>query len=412
MTNQSADMARHVECLWQVVTGGLLRPETGLIYDFAVDDTPDGAVSALPTPQEIALGMPNPNGWGTGMEDSVISNAMMLETVLLRHESEGTASLEPLAHALVSGLLLCASVSPMEGFLARSVSPFDRKSHYVNSSRDQYTHWVWAACRYLRAPLCTETERTAIARCLTAFARKAERDIVPENHWTLLREDGRQAVVSQLWGDVDAHEALRLPMIYLAAWRAGGDPHWRELYLRDRDEGVRRSQNLPDSFWAAYPGLQMQYSLRLIYDLEEDEALRTRLLQLMGRVALLQRAHTLRAEGPLRAGEIDCLLSRPWRDCPMNADQWARMGVENAFNPVQPAACTDAFYCFHNVGGALLSQALCPSLEIPAEQSTALSLALSRYAEGGFRDRAAITLLAAWYLLQARRTIAASDFRH
>lgn len=70
------------------------------------------------------------------MEDSVINNAMMLDTVVSRYLVTKDPALKPYADKLFAGLKLCATVSERSGFIVRSVSPFDGVSHYINSSRD------------------------------------------------------------------------------------------------------------------------------------------------------------------------------------------------------------------------------------------------------------------------------------
>ena len=61
---QASDRIR--DFLWN----RLYCPETSLFYDNLF---PDGTFSSgLPTPEELALDIPNPCGWGTGMEDGMM----------------------------------------------------------------------------------------------------------------------------------------------------------------------------------------------------------------------------------------------------------------------------------------------------------------------------------------------------
>ena len=145
---------------WRMAFERLWCEKTKLFYDFLSEDTPDGAISHLPTPEMIARQVPNPCGWGTGMEDSVLNGGVMLEALIALYQRTGEASILPALHEVAEGLLACAQVSGQEGFLARSLSPADGESHYSNSSRDQYTHWVYMCSLFLRHVL----EKTDFSR--------------------------------------------------------------------------------------------------------------------------------------------------------------------------------------------------------------------------------------------------------
>ena len=281
---------RKTDEIWELIFRDAWHAKTGLVYDFrtAPGTAPDtgGFFVHLPTPEEIARSYPNPCGWGTGMEDSMINGSLMLEAVIYRYDAERDETMRDYAGKLLQGIRLCATVSPDRGFLARSVSPADGVSHYPESSRDQYTHCVYALYRYLHSALCTGEQREWITDALVSFAERAERNVTPETGFDYLREDGGHSFVMGMWGKhIWAHEVHRLPMLYLAAYDASGDSHWLEKYRSIRDEGFVLTEDHYAPHTLLYGFLQMQTSLRLLYDLESEPLYKNRYLSLMQRVA-------------------------------------------------------------------------------------------------------------------------------
>ena len=171
---------------WDYIVNCLFYEKTNLIYDFRVSFEQDGCISDLPTPEEISLNIPNACGWGTGMEDSVLNAGTFMEAIIARYAVTGDKSLSDIAHKVYKGMELCASVSDKKGFVARSVSPVDNSSHYINSSRDQYTHFVYAAYKYYHSDLCCDDDRRSINRIITDIAELCIKEVVPENNYTLL----------------------------------------------------------------------------------------------------------------------------------------------------------------------------------------------------------------------------------
>ena len=383
---------------WRMAFERLWCEKTKLFYDFLSEDTPDGAISHLPTPEMIARQVPNPCGWGTGMEDSVLNGGVMLEALITLYQKTGEASILPALHEVAEGLLACAQVSGQEGFLARSLSPEDGVSHYSNSSRDQYTHWVYMCSLFLRSGLASEAERTAIIRALVSFARKAEREI-RDGRTEYLREDGRAGLVCQMWGDIQCHEFLRLPMIYLAAYAAGGDTHWRDRYREYREEAFRRSERIrepggTDIFSWAYALLQMQYSLRLIYDLEEDAAYRDRAAALMGFVADFAQRYT--AAGVREADAPHKDECQVWTKCP--AAFYGFVGGYAYYVPQLDGQNLRSF-AMRNAAEAVIIRALCPDGAIRPEQAAMFRHVLEKTDFSRAADYWPILYCDAWALL-------------
>ena len=254
-----------IDRAWEYTTKELLHPGTDQLYDFPVKD-----VAECPLPEEAERSWPNPCGYSTGTEDAMIHAGTLLDACLCRYERERDAEAEAVAHRIVAGMLRCAFSVTSEGFLPRSVMPADGKSHYIDSSRDQYTLFVFGAFRYLHSSICTLAERKELTRALTGIAERARRNVIPENHYDLLREDGGPTLNCVMWGDtLGNHEYCRLPMIYLAAWDASGEEHWLQMYRAIREEAYQKSLPMQD-YWHLYTLQQMQVALYVCREGDSD----------------------------------------------------------------------------------------------------------------------------------------------
>ena len=263
------------------VRDNLFSEKTCLIYDHIVN----GREDEFPTPSEIGELYPNPCGYTTGMEDGMISGGTMLDACLLKYERENDPAAAEFSRKLVCGMLNCAESAKTEGFLPRAVSPTDGKSHYPDSSRDQYTMFAFGMHRYLSSDLCTCEEKARISKALTAIARRAEKNVTAENRYDLLTDDRRSTLVTVMWGDtLGNHEYMRLPMFYILAYEASGDIHWLEKYREIRAEAYEKSLPMT-SYWSLYTLQQMQVSVRVCYDLDVDDGWREKYYSLMFSVA-------------------------------------------------------------------------------------------------------------------------------
>lgn len=270
-----------VEGAIEFIKDKLFCPKISLIYDHVVV----GHEAEFPTKAEADAVYPNPCGYTTGMEDSILGGGTMLDAALLRYEIEGDASSGEFAKKLVRGMLGCAFSAKTEGFLPRSVCIEDGFSHYPDSSRDQYTLFAFSMHRYLNSELCSPDEREQITRAAVGIARRCERNVIPENGYDLLTDEGGRTLNNVMWGDtLGNHEYLRLPMLYLFAYEASGDRHWLEKYRQIREEAYKKSLPMTE-YWAMYTLGQMQASVRLCYDVDTDEGWRERFFELMNTVA-------------------------------------------------------------------------------------------------------------------------------
>ena len=264
----AARLHAQAEDIWQGLWERLYCPKTKLIYDYVTGDAPN-YWNCLPTPEEVARQYPNPCGWGTGMEDSVINGGAMLSVLCDRYAVTQNIELQRLARDIADGLYACAMSHGTPGFVARSLCPADGKSVYKNSSRDQYTHLVHGFWKLYHSPLADEGMKARIAEALVAVARFTERSVTPENNYCLLMLDGRPAPqVCQMWAakreDICPHEAARLPMIYAAAYDVSGDAHFKAACEKYLKEALELSCALWPWPYLAYALFQMACSLEVL----------------------------------------------------------------------------------------------------------------------------------------------------
>lgn len=379
----AADLPSQMEAPWQGVFKYNFLLETEILYE--------APRANLPTPDEIAARYPNPCGWNTGMEDGLLNGGPMLLAALARLDASGGADAEAerAARAVYRGLMRCATVSGVSGFLARSISPTDRRSIYPSSSRDQYTLFVysmwrtWAHPFAARAGWCEEIRKT-----LSDVAAYCEKTVVASNDWSILRSDGGVPVVSKMWVDdprsgkgLRPHEASRLPMMYAAAWSVTGDPHWRALYERYADDAIRMSQR-PDAEAGLFAYLQMNAANRLLYEVDTNGMRRAA----YGR--LLTDATKRALEGGRSRIERLYAAAQPalyapfgdWRKSPMTSygeigEGAARLKV---LKPSFPPDREAAWWCVREMGERMVVQMLCPGWTISEQDRRDFSRDMSR----------------------------------
>jgi len=300
-----AECRNRAEEAWDLLSRDLLHPKTGILTDaLAPDDGKPGlrCERNLPTPEEISKQFPNPNGWGTTMEDGVLHTVPFLLSALARNRATGDGESVALARRMFTGLKRCVEI-PGTGYLARNICPSDGRSFYWNCSRDQYTLWVYGMWRYFHSTLATEGDRADIARLVSMVARFHEKCVTPENQYNSVRYDGKVGIVCRMWvsnpygkptitkkggGSIEglcAHEALRLHMIYLAAWDITGEDRWKALYDGIADGGLHIAELPLRENLAGFTSLQMQLSQRLLWEADPDPVRKERLLKLLKRGA-------------------------------------------------------------------------------------------------------------------------------
>lgn len=348
-----------IDKAWNHIAKRLLHEKTNLIYDHILKD------SDFPTPEETRLSYPNPCGYGTDMEDSMINAGTMLDACLILCETQKDSEAEKISHRLVDGMVKCADSAYTEGFLPRSVTPIDGKSHYINSSIDQYTLFVFGAHRYINSYLCTNEERRNLSRILESFAKRAEKNITKENNYDMLRDDGGKSHVTTFWGEnLGNHEYLRLPMIYLAAWEAGGNEHWLEAYRKIRSEAYEKSLPM-SSYWHLYALQQMQASVRLCYDADPDEGWRKKYGFLLNEVADYALGMVLEISKELSERTDVNLPSQCFRDRELRENIHLKKLGLYSLSPVHED--TDTFFFMQDAANIAIVTGLSPDKKLAKE---------------------------------------------
>ncbi|OGV71047.1 MAG: hypothetical protein A3K19_03030 [Lentisphaerae bacterium RIFOXYB12_FULL_65_16] len=245
-----------------------------MFYDFVSSYDTERRFDHLPTTEEIKRQYPNTNGWGTGMEDSMISAGVVMSMLCDRYDVTGDESLRELATDVFTGMARCATVSHARGFLTRSISPRDGTSYYIECSRDQYTHFVHGLWRFHHSALPSEEQRNTMRGIMAAICERMETFVVPANDFHFCREDGTPGLVDKMW-ECDPHEVARLPMIYAVGWDVTGDRRWWRNYCRHAWQAALGSTRVPLGMATVYAYLQEAISLEPLVALEvEDPALR------------------------------------------------------------------------------------------------------------------------------------------
>jgi len=357
-----------------------------LIYDYRTSTEHEHRFDHLPTPEEIALRLPNPCGWVSGMEDSVINGGIALEMYL-------DADDESNARRIRRGLELCGTVSGVPGFVARSVSPRDGKSFYPESSRDQYTHYVYALWRYFCSAFATEEEKREIAALLVDAARFCETHVTEENDWTLPRADfgSPRSTVCKLW-HVNPHEAARLPMFYAGAYAVSQDPHWLDLALRYAGPAADESMKLGVRSYNAFALFQMLCSCRLLHDVLPDAALKARYSEVMRRIDPYLDFNICRAADDMSRVDLRAPMAE-WRGISSGK---ILPGCRHVL-PRYPEAYALAARAVRETGETLLASLLQPEPGISPLRREVFRFVLEKFEPETYAPCYGLYLCAAWY---------------
>lgn len=283
------------------------RKETGLIYDWISSFEPAKRFEHLPNAEEISRQIPNPCGWGTGMEDSALHGGMMLAALCHRDRDEDTGFSE----RLFDGMRSLGTVHGKRGFVARSISPRDGKSCYINSSRDQYTLFVYGLWRFYQSGRKQSGQRAEIRSLLTGIAEYCE------NRTEILRLDGRPGLVSRLTGRIGLHEILRPAMFFAAASAVSGDRHWLECCRESAAAGIPGCLRLDaKQDWWYMELYQMTLSLLLLAETDTENADTYRFILKQAGELSIRKLRDHRVYWETRRTE-DAVSGKSWRCLPL-----------------------------------------------------------------------------------------------
>jgi len=401
---------KNIQAGWDFIFDKLWCEKTKLIYDYRTSEDADGAFRHLPTKEEIEKSYPNPCGWYTGMEDGDISGGMMLDAALYRYELTKDPSMKKYADDLYDGLMANVTFGDTKGFLIRTRLPEDGKTHYVNSSRDQYTHWVFAMIHFYNSELSTKEQRVAIKNALVSFAEKAEHDLTPDNKYhSLLNDAGKPSLVCYMKGEmINRHESLRTAMLYMAAYAVTKDEHWLEKYKEERAWGLEFAEKIqPDgkNFPLSFALMQMQLSVKLIYDYETEPEYKARYKALMERVATGCEHFALEAKEVLKGVEMPKTVIS-WRDCPQEfiGTEWNPYGYEVKLpNVYKASGIAPIYWNLRNLADAIITQALCEDRALKAEQVSAFQEIVENISFADAFNHTPVSYCLAWWMLKRNK---------
>ncbi|MDX9980521.1 MAG: hypothetical protein RBU25_10895 [Lentisphaeria bacterium] len=361
------------ESAWRTVWQRFYDDRTALFYDFVSSYDEAHRFDHLPHPEEIARRVPNPNGWGTGMEDSTITGGVMLAAVCDRCAAGGDPEvLRPEAERIFEGLRRCGTASPASGMVLRSISPRDGSSHYPETSRDQLTHYAHGIWRFHHSPLSSEPQRAVMRDLLEALCQRLEQRIVPEHGFHFGMETGEPGLVDTLW-QVPPHEVARLPMIYAIGWDLTGNERWRQLCCDYAPAALKLGESLrPETYEWCYPLFQHQISLEVLASLAEpDEAALWR--KQMKQLALCISRYTCRMQDyrPVDVTAVDM----DWRTRPCRPEYRNSPYGEVAEWP--PAMLHHEFRPLRELGEALLIKLMGENLPLGDDDQDLLAQALT-----------------------------------
>jgi hypothetical protein len=246
-----AKVAEAHEAMWR----NYIDPNTFQVYTY-LDSKSLGP--RLPSYADVAAN--KPGCWGTAIENCALDGGAYLGGLLDRYAVTGDPQHAEEARKIYQGLRLIAEAANRKGCIPRGVMP-DRKSHYPESSVDQYTMYVYGLWRYYRSPIATEDEKTEIRGVFDLLLKRLEAD-----QFVILTDIGGPTK----FGDLNAlkpSRAERLLAILLAGADVTGDAHWKEIYLKMREPRLKHCRGLGGQPWVL---VQNQLAFFILRHLEKD----------------------------------------------------------------------------------------------------------------------------------------------
>jgi hypothetical protein len=187
-------------------------------------------VGEPPTTEDCRLGRPNAIGWWSPIENGPMFTGMYLNAVVERARRSGGAGDREQARKLARGLLKCASVSDVPGFVARGVGS-DGKCHYPLSSDDQMHPWFLGLQAYLACDIPTAEERKELVAKVREVA-----DALESYGWKVPCDGAFKGGFRGGFKGEHFRDAARYLHILRATYEMTGDVVWLERYRRALDE--------------------------------------------------------------------------------------------------------------------------------------------------------------------------------
>jgi hypothetical protein len=192
-------------------------------------------VGELPTPEVCALGKPNAIGWWSPIENGPMFTGTYLAAMCPRTHHSGAAADREKARRLAKGLLACASVSDVPGFIARGMGT-EGKCHYPMGSQDQTHPWFYGLHAYATSGIPDADERKVVVDKM-----KEVGDALEAADWKCPC-DG--AFKGQSRGDFKMfrHHGVAMYLFILRAmYDVTGDRVWLERYQRVQHERCEKT---------------------------------------------------------------------------------------------------------------------------------------------------------------------------
>lgn len=358
----SITLIKCIDQAWNVSWNRYFNKGTQQFYDYLSSYKKGDELDHLPTANEVNRQYPNFQGYDTGMEDCMISAGVILSMIVDQYEITKNEKLRKYAYSVFQGIKRSATVHGVPGFLARGVCVEDRKSIYISSSRDQYTHAVHGLWCYFHSPLCDSKTKIEIGKILSAIADRMKQNVTPENDYDSMRADGTHDTrgISRMW-NVSGHEAARLPMIYAAAWNTTGNDEYYQLYRKYIGQAIRQSFLIEDRT-TTYALLQVQCSLELLLSLEQESELINQMKEIMKMVS--KKAYPRAINANNSASKLDLtMVGSDWR-------------TGEGLNP--KGEYRKVWYCIRESGEAALAQLMYSEGVFAEEQKRLLIHAITQ----------------------------------
>ena len=200
--------------------------EHGIVRDY---------VGELPTSEDCRLGKPNAIGWWSPIENGPMFTGMYLNAMVERARRSGAAADREQARKLSQGLLKCASVSDVPGFVARGVGS-DGKCHYPLSSDDQMQPWFLGMHAYLRSDIPTSTERAILVAKVREVA-----GVLESTGWRVPCDGAFKGDFRGGFQGEHFRDAARYLYLLRATHEMTGDAVWLERYRKALAEKPAKS---------------------------------------------------------------------------------------------------------------------------------------------------------------------------
>ena len=192
-------------------------------------------VGEIPTPEDCSLGRPNAIGWWSPIENGPMFTGLYLPAACERARRSGDPADKANARRLAHGLLKCASVSDVPGFIARGMGT-DGRCHYPLGSDDQTHPWFYGLHAYFTSSIPSDEERQQIAKKMREVA-----DVLETTGWKCPC-DG--AFKGQFRGAFQGHlfrDAVRYLFMLRAMYDVTQDSVWLERYRKALAERPAKS---------------------------------------------------------------------------------------------------------------------------------------------------------------------------